>query len=258
MNIIGIIPARMASSRFPGKPLEKILGMPMIGHVYHRCKMSPVMNAVYVATCDEEISDYTRSIGGKVIMTSIKHERASDRTAEAMLKIEETTGQSVDIVVMIQGDEPLVTPAMIETALAPFEDSSVNVVNLMANIDSLDEFEDPNEPKVVIDRNSDAIYFSREPIPSRKKGINDVPMYKQVCVIPFRRDYLLQFNRMSETDLERIESIDMNRIIEHGEKVRMVQIDGKVYSVDTELDLKKVENLMRNDPSVKDYITIET
>ena len=82
--------------------------------------------------------------------------------------------------------------------------------------------------------------------------------YKQVCVIPFRRDYLLQFNRMSETDLERIESIDMNRIIEHGEKVRMVQIDGKVYSVDTELDLKKVENLMRNDPSVKDYITIET
>ena len=258
MNIIGIIPARMASSRFPGKPLEKILGMPMIGHVYHRCKMSPVMNAVYVATCDEEISDYTRSIGGKVIMTSIKHERASDRTAEAMLKIEKTTGQSVDIVVMIQGDEPLVTPAMIEIALAPFEDSSVNVVNLMANIDSLDEFEDPNEPKVVIDRNSNAIYFSREPIPSRKKGINDVPMYKQVCVIPFRRDYLLQFNRMSETDLERIESIDMNRIIEHGEKVRMVQIDGKVYSVDTELDLKKVENLMRNDPSVKDYITIET
>jgi len=258
MNIIGIIPARMASSRFPGKPLEKILGMPMIGHVYHRCKMSPVMNAVYVATCDEEISDYTRSIGGKVIMTSIKHERASDRTAEAMLKIEETTGQSVDIVVMIQGDEPLVTPAMIEIALAPFEDSSVNVVNLMANIDSLDEFEDPNEPKVVIDRNSNAIYFSREPIPSRKKGINDVPMYKQVCVIPFRRDYLLQFNRMSETDLERIESIDMNRIIEHGEKVRMVQIDEKVYSVDTELDLIKVENLMRNDPLVKDYITIET
>ena len=258
MNIIGIIPARMASSRFPGKPLERSLGMPMIGHVYHRCKISPVMNAVYVATCDKEIADYTRSIGGRVVMTSIKHERASDRTAEAMLKIEKTTGQSVDIVVMIQGDEPLVTPAMIEIALAPFEDSSVNVVNLMANIDSLDEFEDPNEPKVVIDRNSNAIYFSREPIPSRKKGINDVPMFKQVCVIPFRRDYLIKFNRMSETDLERIESIDMNRIIEHGEKVRMVQIDGKVYSVDTELDLKKVENLMWNDPLVKDYITIET
>ena len=256
MNIIGIIPARMASSRFPGKPLEKILGMPMVGHVYHRCKISPVMNTVYVATCDKEIADYTRSIGGKVVMTSIKHERASDRTAEAMLKIEKTTGQSVDIVVMIQGDEPLVTPAMIETALEPFEDSSVNVVNLMANIDSLDEFEDPNEPKVVIDRNSDAIYFSREPIPSRKKGINDVPMYKQVCVIPFRRDYLLQLNRMSETDLERIESIDMNRIIEHGEKVRMVQIDEKVYSVDTELDLIKVENLMRKDLLMNDYLTV--
>ena len=142
--------------------------------------------------------------------------------------------------------------------MAPFNDPEVQVVNLMAPIHSAEEFEDPNEPKVVVAKNSDAIYFSREPIPSRKKGFDEVPMYKQVCVIPFRRDYLLQFNRMSETDLERIESIDMNRIIEHGEKVRMVQIDKKVYSVDTKLDLKKVENLMWNDPLVKDYITIET
>jgi 3-deoxy-manno-octulosonate cytidylyltransferase (CMP-KDO synthetase) len=126
----------------------------------------------------------------------------------------------------------------------------------MTKIDTVDEFEDPNEPKVVVDRNSDAIYFSREPIPSRKMGILNVPMYKQVCIIPFRRDYLLRFNQLPETDLEHIESIDMNRIIEHGDKIRMVRIDEKVYSIDTEADLKKVENLMRNDPLVDDYLTV--
>jgi len=254
MNIIGIIPARLASSRFPRKPMEKILGMPMIGHVYHRCKMSRAMSEVYVATCDEEIAEYMRTINSKVVMTSIKHERASDRTAEAMLKIEEKTSQSIDIVVMIQGDEPMVTPKMIEASLAPFKDSTVNVVNLMGTIDSVDEFEDPNEPKVVIDRNSDAIYFSREPIPSRKKGVNEVPMYKQVCIIPFRRDYILQFNQMPATELERIESIDMNRIIEHGDKVRMVRIDEKVYSVDTKKDLKKVESLICDDSILNKYM----
>ena len=256
MNIVGIIPARMASSRLPGKPLAKILGMPMIGHVYHRCKMFPAMSEVYVATCDEEIAEYIRSIGGKFVMTSKSHKRASDRTAEAMLKIEEKTSQSIDIVVMIQGDEPMVTPEMIEASLIPFEESTVNVVNLMANIGSVDEFQDPNEPKVVVDLNSDAIYFSREPIPSRKIAAIDVPMHKQVCIIPFRRKYLLQFNQMSETDLERIESIDMNRIIEHGGKVRMVHIDEKVYSVDTELNLKKVEKQMRNDPLIDDYLAV--
>ena len=256
MNIVGIIPARMASSRFPGKPLAKILGIPMIGHVYHRCKMSSILEEVYVATCDEEIAKYIRSIDGEVIMTSETHERASDRTAEAMLKIEELTGKTIDLVVMIQGDEPMVTPGIISESIAPFEDPEVNVVNLMAKIDNIEDFEDPNEPKVVVNQKNDAIYFSREPIPSRKKGMEIVPMLKQVCIIPFRRDYLLQFNQMPETDLERIESIDMNRIIEHGGKVRMVQIDEQVYSVDTVSDLKKVENLMRKDLLMNDYLTV--
>ena len=233
----------MASSRFPGKPMKKILGTPMIGHVYNRSKISKLLNEVYVATCDNEIAEYVQSINGEVIMTSIKHERASDRTAEAMLKIESKTKQSIDIVVMIQGDEPMVTPSMIEASIYPFSDPNVNVVNLMSKIDSINEFEDPNEPKVVIDKNNNAIYFSREPIPSRKKGFDEVPMYKQVCIIPFRRDYLLKFNKMPETDLERIESIDMNRIIENGHKVRMVEINEKIYSVDTEEDLKRVEKV---------------
>ena len=140
----------------------------------------------------------------------------------------------------------MVTPSMIEDSLLPFSDSSVNVVNLMSRIKSLEEFEDPNEPKVVFDNYSNAVYFSREPIPSRKKGFDQVPMYKQVCIIPFRREYLLQFNEMPETNLERIESIDMNRIIESGQKIRMVETKEAVYSVDTDEDLKKVETIFKD------------
>jgi len=249
MNVVGIIPARMASSRFPGKPMKNIKGTPMIGHVYNRSKMCKKLNEVYVATCDQEIADYILSINGKVIMTSSEHERASDRSAEAMLKIENILNKSIDIVVMIQGDEPMVTPSMIEKSLKPFSDSKINVVNLMSRMKTLEEFEDPNEPKVVFDKFYNAIYFSREPIPSRKKGFDKVPMYKQVCIIPFRRDYLLKFNNMPETELEKIESIDMNRILEVGEKIKMVEINETVFSVDTLSDLRKVEAYLENNPS---------
>ncbi len=234
----------MDSSRFPGKPLAHINGKPMIGHVYDRTRKCNLLIETFVATCDQVIVEYITSIGGKSIMTSDKHERASDRTAEALIKAEEILGHKVEIVIMVQGDEPMVTSEMIEKSLIPFKQKSVNVVNLMSRMENVEEFEDPNEPKVVTDINSDAIYFSREPIPSRKKGVKKVNMYKQVCVIPFRRNYLLKFNNMPETELERIESIDMNRIIEHGEKVRMVLIDGNPISVDTEKDLLRVQQKM--------------
>jgi len=254
MNIIGIIPARMASSRFPGKPLALILGIPMIGHVYFRSKMSRLLNEVYVATCDREIADYIESIGGHAIMTSDKHERASDRCAEAMLKIESATGEKTDIVVMIQGDEPMVTPEMIEKAVEPMiKDDSIYVVNLMARIKTVEEFEDPNEVKVVVDINNRALYFSREPIPSRKKGVSDVPMLKQVCIIPFRRDYLLKFNSMKSTPLEIIESVDMMRILEYGDEVYMVMSDAETMSVDTKKDLERVEEMMKKDRLVPLY-----
>ena len=254
MNIVAIIPARMNSSRFPGKPLEKIHGMPMIGHCLLRTQLCDKLTGTYVATCDKEIYEYVHSVGGKAIMTSDSHERASDRTAEAMTFIENENGEKVDIVVMVQGDEPMIQPSMIEESLAPFNDSSVEVVNLMSNIDSIQEFEDPNEVKVVVDKSSNAIYFSREAIPSRKKGVDDVPMLKQVCIIPFRRDYLLKFNSMHETNLEVIESVDMMRILENGEKVRMVMTDCMSFSVDTLDDLKKVELAMKNDPLMNTYI----
>jgi 3-deoxy-manno-octulosonate cytidylyltransferase (CMP-KDO synthetase) len=248
VKTIGVIPARMASSRFPGKPLANICGIPMVGHVYFRSKMAKVLDDVYVATCDEEIKEYIESIGGKAIMTSDKHERASDRTAEALLKIEKETGQRKDIVVMIQGDEPMVVPEMLNLAVQPMlEDESVLVVNLMAPIRTLKEYEDPNEVKVVVDNNNYALYFSREPIPSRKKGAAEIPMLKQVCIIPFRRDFLIEFSWLEPTPLEKIESVDMLRILEHGYKVKMVLTKFETHSVDTPEDLRFVEEQMKND-----------
>jgi 3-deoxy-manno-octulosonate cytidylyltransferase (CMP-KDO synthetase) len=254
MKSIAIIPARMGSSRFPGKPMAKIHGIPMIGHCYQRTKMCQALTDTYVATCDQEIFEYIESVGGKAVMTSTSHERASDRAAEAMLKIEEQMGCQVDIVVMVQGDEPMVTPQMIDESLRPFkEDETVNVVNLMSDLETVEEFEDPNEVKVVVNKQRDAIYFSREPIPSRKKGAKDVSMLKQVCIIPFRRNYLLAFNDMEETDLERIESVDMMRVVENGGKVRMVMTEGISYSVDTEEDLQNVVKKMEGDKLMSLY-----
>ena len=256
MKIISIIPARMGSSRFPNKPMKKINGIPMIGHVYYRVDMSKILSETYVATCDKEIFDYIESINGKAIMTSPSHERASDRTAEAMLKIEKLTQNKIDIVVMVQGDEPLVTPKMINQALEPIKkDSNIKVVNLMAEIKTIDEFENPNEIKVIVDSNSDAIYLSREPIPSRKKCSTIVPMYKQVCIIPFQRDYLLKFNSIEEGPLEKIESIDMLRIIENMDKVRMIKTEEKSISVDTKEDLVIANQLMKNDKLVIKYLS---
>src|SRR4030042_2419287 len=174
VEIIGIIPARMASSRFPGKPMAGIMGIPMIGHVYYRTKRCKSLDEVYVATCDKEIADDIESIDGKAVMTADTHERASDRTAEAMLKIEREINKRIDIVVMVQGDEPMLYPEMIDNSIKPMlEDESIQAVNLMSSLKSIEEQEDPNEVKVVVDLNGFALYFSREPIPSRKKGAKE-------------------------------------------------------------------------------------
>ena len=255
MKVVAIIPARMESSRFPGKPMAKIHGMPMIGHCYLRTIMCNDLIDTYVATCNQEIYDYIESIGGKAVMTKSTHERAADRTAEAMTKIEKKLGFELDIVVLVQGDEPMTTPESISCALEPFKkNKSVNVVNLYGKMFSDEEFNDPNEVKVVVDKNSDAIYFSREPIPSKKKGILTCPMFKQICVIPFKREYLLKFNNFEETNLEKIESIDMLRIIENGDKVRMVYSDYPSFSVDTKKDLKNVISKMSKDKLMLRYL----
>jgi 3-deoxy-manno-octulosonate cytidylyltransferase (CMP-KDO synthetase) len=245
MNILALIPARMGSSRFPGKPMATILGKPMIGHVLERVALSPLLSTTAVATCDQEIFDYIESIGGTAVMTANTYERASDRCAEALLKLEVKNNTRYDIVVMVQGDEPMTHPDMIAEAVQPMlDDPSIQVVNLLGEINGKGEFEDRNCIKVVCDLEFNAMYFSREPIPTLCKGAQ-IPIGKQVCVIPFRRDYLLEYTSLSPTPLEIAESVDMMRILEHGMKVRMVPTMYSSYAVDTPDDLQKVELLMK-------------
>lgn len=245
MNILALIPARMGSSRFPGKPMAEILGKPMIGHVYENVSKCDLLTKTVVATCDKEIADYIESIGGQAVMTGDQHERASDRCAEALGYIEEQDGIHYDIVVMVQGDEPMTHPDMISEAVGPMlDDTSILVVNLLGKIKTIDEFEDRNCIKVVCDLDNDAICFSREPIPTRSK-VNDIPMLKQVCIIPFRRHFLLEYTDMQPTPLEIAESVDMMRVLEHGMKVRMVPTEHDTQAVDTMDDLQKVERILK-------------
>lgn len=244
MKVLALIPARMGSSRFPGKPMAKILGVPMIGHVYKNVCQSPILSMTAVATCDKEIFDYIESIGGNAVMTADSYERASDRCAEALLALESEHNIIFDLVVMIQGDEPMTHPDMIREAVQPMlNDPSIRVTNLLAPIADLTEFEDRNCIKVVCDNNSNALYFSREPIPTRSK-VDSVSMFKQVCVIPFRRDFLIEYTKLPPTPLEEVESIDMMRVLEFGMQVKMVPTEHSTHAVDVPADLVKVEELM--------------
>lgn len=253
MKTIAIIPARMGASRFPGKPLHPILGIPMLGHCYIRTRMVPGLAETYVATCDQEVADYVTSIGGKAIMTSHSHNRATDRTAEAMFKIEAETGERVDVVIMVQGDEPLILPETIGETLPHFDDPAVEIVNIMSRLRTREQFEDKNNVKVVVNQQKDALYFSREPIPSPWRGIEQVPMYMQVGVIAFRRDVIIRFNSMPETTLEKIESVDMNRVLETGGRIRMVLTEAVTIGVDTPQEADEVGRLMQGDALLAKY-----
>jgi 3-deoxy-manno-octulosonate cytidylyltransferase (CMP-KDO synthetase) len=207
----------------------------------------------YVATCDKEIADYVTSIGGKAIMTSHSHNRATDRTAEAMFKIEAETGERVDVVIMVQGDEPLILPETIGETLPHFSDTAVEIVNIMSRLRTREQFEDKNNVKVVVSQKNDALYFSREPIPSPWRGVDQVPMYMQVGVIAFRRDVIIRFNSMPETILEKIESVDMNRILETGGRIRMVLTEAVTIGVDTPQEADEVGRLMHGDALLAKY-----
>ena len=240
-NILALIPARMGSSRFPGKPMTLLLGKPMIGHVYENVAECKLLADTVVATCDVEIMDYIKSIGGKAVMTGSHHERASDRCAEALEILEKENNIKYDIVVMIQGDEPMTCSEMIEESVSPLlTDPSVKVTNLLGKIENTEEFEDRNCIKVVCDLASNAIYFSREPIPTRSRS-NEIPMGKQVCVISFTRDFLLEYITMPPTPLEIAESVDMMRVLENGYKVKMVPTSYQSFSIDVDADKKRVE-----------------
>ena len=232
----------MGSSRFPGKPMAELLGSPMIRHVYENTVLNPLVDLTVVATCDEEIAEYVVSVGGRAVMTSNEHVRATDRCAEAVVIVEEEDGVRFDIVVMVQGDEPMTHPGMITEAVEPLlDDPSIPVTTLLGKISSIDELRDPNCIKVVCDQSGNALYFSRAPIAG---AVRDAAIGRHVAIISFRRDFLLQYASMAMTPLESSEAIDMLRILEHGHQVRMIPTQHSSHPVDTQEDLKRVAELM--------------
>jgi 3-deoxy-manno-octulosonate cytidylyltransferase (CMP-KDO synthetase) len=250
MKIIAIIPARMAATRFPGKPLARIFGLPMIEHVRRRVNLCDLLDEVIVATCDEEIREVVEKAGGKVVMTADSHERCTDRVAEAATSI------YADVVINIQGDEPLVLPEMIVDVARPIKNDSETVaVNLVTKIVDDEEFNNPNAPKVVTNRFGDLLYISREPIPSIKKANSmDYIKLKQLGIIAFRSDFLQTFTKLEPTPLEQIESVDMMRAVEHGYQIRMVETKGLMIGVDLPEDISRVEAALASDSLVDKYM----
>ena len=251
MDAVIIIPARMAATRFPNKPLAKIAGISMIAHCYLRTSLSKKAKAVYVATCDSEIADEIHQLGGQVIMTGFHHERASDRTAEALLSLNNKT----DVVVMLQGDEPLINPNDIDMLISQHEKyPNVAVFNLTQTISIDADFQNINTVKLITNLHGDILAFSREPIPcARLKGLQEFKPQKQLGVISFQKQALIDFSQLPQTPIEKIESIDMTRFLEHGYSIKAVLTDSVMQGVDTLEDAQKVELLMFQDELYQQY-----
>lgn len=246
MKVVGVIPARMASSRFPGKPLVSIKGISMIEHVFRRAQMSKRLDELYVATCDQEIADVVARFGGKAIMTAATHRGCTTRVAEAVENI------SADVVVNIQGDEPLLHPSLLDAVAQPLvDDPSLPCSTLMRRI-SDDDVNNTNVVKVVFDRSYNALYFSREPIPTFRMNVRK-PVYKQIGILAFQRAYLLEMAKLPETPLEQAESVDLNRCLEYGHKVRVVDSPYESIGVDRPDDVAAVEKLLEADPLFAQY-----
>jgi 3-deoxy-manno-octulosonate cytidylyltransferase (CMP-KDO synthetase) len=248
MKTAAIIPARLGSSRFLRKPLADICGKTMIEHVWRRTSMSKILDEVWVATPDTEIFELIEGLGGKAIMTRADHVMAMDRLAEANETIK------ADLVVDVQGDEPLIYPEMIEAITKPMqEDDSYACGTLIQKITDLSEIDDHNRVKVVRNLLGDALFYSREPIPSKAKAKDPVDYYKMICVYPIRQESLKNFSRWGMSPLETIESIDLLRFLEHNAKVKVIETDQSTFNVDNEEDLIRVREIMKEDPLFKTY-----
>jgi 3-deoxy-manno-octulosonate cytidylyltransferase (CMP-KDO synthetase) len=245
MNITAIIPARYSSTRFDGKALADIHGKPMVQHVYERTSRASHVSEVIVATDDERIAAAVRSFGGRAEMTSPAHETGTDRLAEVAARLES------DIIVNVQGDEPLIEPAMIDAAIAPLiADKTVVMGTLKSRIKNLHDFLSPNVVKVVTDTNGFALYFSRSPLPNFRDKWNDLKdeafvsgkllCYKHVGLYVYRRDFLLQFSRLAPTFLEKSEMLEQLRVLESGFRIKVVETSHESIGVDTPADLEKV------------------
>ncbi len=245
MKITAIIPARYASTRFEGKALADIKGKPMVRHVYERASEARLVSEVIIATDDERIAAAVRAFGGRVIMTSRDHETGTDRLAEV------AAGLGSELVVNVQGDEPLIEPAMIDEAIRPLvEDPTIVMGTLKSRIRNLHDFLSPNVVKVVTDRNGFALYFSRSPLPNFRDKWNDLKdeaftsgkllCHKHVGLYVYRRDFLLQYARMAPTPLELSEKLEQLRALENGYRIKVVETSHESIGVDTPGDLEKV------------------
>lgn len=231
--IIGVIPARYASTRFPGKPLADIFGKPMIQHVYENSKKSKLINEIIIATDDNRILDAANKFGCRAVLTSKRHKSGTDRICEAVEKIK------CDIVVNIQGDEPFINAVNIDRAITPMQnETDINVSTIAIKADSPADIRNPNKVKVVIDNNSFALFFSRSIIPYPR---NEAQYYKHIGLYVYRKKFLLEFAKMKRTKLEISEELEQLRILENGYKIKVVEVKEDSISVDTPSDLKKIK-----------------
>ncbi|MBM3632218.1 MAG: 3-deoxy-manno-octulosonate cytidylyltransferase [Alphaproteobacteria bacterium] len=251
MKKICIIPARLGSSRFPGKPLADACGMPVLIHIAKRCLLSQNLDYVAVATCDVEIIDVCQKYGIPAIMTSVEHERCTDRVSEAVEKLDFSLNDN-DFILMVQGDEILVTPEMLDMVIEDYQAKTTLVVNLLSRIYTQADHIDPNVVKVVSSPDQRALYLSRAPIPSKYRD-SQAPAYQQTGVIGFAKSFLAHFSQLPQTPLEKIESIDMLRVLEHGLSLRVVYTDQETVAVDVPSDLERACEILKTDSLMRKY-----
>lgn len=240
-RIVGLIPARLAATRLPNKPLIDIAGKPMVQHVWERARQVRGMSQVAVATPDEEIARAVEAFGGQAIMTSASHRSGTDRLAEAasILGLE-----AQDIVVNIQGDEPLIQPAAIEAVLAPLlEDSTLPMSSLMCPCPEYD-LDSPACVKVVVGLNGEALYFSRARLPYRRNPDGPAIVMQHCGLYAYRRWFLAAFAALPPTPLEQTEALEQLRALEHGYRIRLVRIENAPVGVDTPEDLERARRLL--------------
>ncbi|HEX5412516.1 MAG TPA: 3-deoxy-manno-octulosonate cytidylyltransferase [Terriglobia bacterium] len=240
MRMVGVIPARYMSSRLEGKPLMDILGKPMIQHVFERAQSSQ-LSEVIVATDDERIRKSVRGFGGKVIMTSARHKTGTDRVAEAVANLD------VEVVVNIQGDEPMVDPGLINECLSPFESNPhVQMATVMQRLSEESTYTDPAVVKVVRDLSGRALYFSRSLIPFPRAMTNDFAVFEHIGIYAYTKQCLLKLSRLAPTTLEEVEELEQLRALEHGIPIQVVETQRhfESISVDTAADLERVRKIM--------------
>lgn len=245
MKFIGLIPARYASTRFPGKPLALLVGKPVIQHVYEQAVK--VLDAVYVATDDERIYNKVLEFGGKAVMTSTEHHSGTDRIEEALEKV----GGNFDVVVNIQGDEPFIAQSQIETLCHCFEDETTQIATLGKPFECIEAVENPNSPKIVVDNRGYAMYFSRSIIPfvrgvERQEWLKKYPFLKHLGIYAYRTEVLKAITRLPQSSLELAESLEQLRWLENGYRIKVGITNVETVGIDTPEDLQRAEDFIRS------------